>query len=58
MNTTSSTNTSSATPADAPSNIIELPGVGKGDRVKSKKRWSDAVMDRGHTIVPTLLFWG
>jgi predicted transcriptional regulator len=58
MNTTPSTDTSSAMPVDAPSNVIELPGLSKGNTAKSKKRWSDAVMDRGHTIVPTILFWG
>jgi hypothetical protein len=42
----------------APSNVIELATLGKADKAKSKERWSDAVMDRGHSIVPTILLWG
>jgi hypothetical protein len=45
-------------PAAAPSNVIELATLGKADKAKSKDRWSDAVMDRGHSIVPTILLWG
>jgi hypothetical protein len=47
-----------AEPAAAPSNVIELATLGKADKAKSKDRWSDAVMDRGHSIVPTILLWG
>jgi DNA-binding CsgD family transcriptional regulator len=35
-----------------------LGGLSKRDRTKSDDRWSDAVMGRGHTIIPTILFWG
>jgi predicted transcriptional regulator len=55
---TTPTDTSSSTTGDAPSNVIALPGLAKRDRTKSHDRWSDAVMDRGHTIIPTILFWG
>ena len=42
-------------PGDVSSNVIPLPGLSKRDKAKSHERWSDAVMDRGHT---TILFWG
>src|SRR6266446_4798164 len=58
MSTTPSTDTSSPATGDAPSNVITLPGLSKRDRTKSDDRWSDAVMERGHTIIPTILFWG
>jgi predicted transcriptional regulator len=58
MSTTPSTDASSPATGDAPSNVITLPGLSKRDRTKSDDRWSDAVMERGHTIIPTILFWG
>jgi predicted transcriptional regulator len=60
MNTTPSNPfaTAASPPAAAPSNVIELATLGKVDKAKSKERWSDAVMDRGHSIVPTILLWG
>jgi predicted transcriptional regulator len=58
MSTTPSTDTSMPAPGDTPSNVIPLPGLSKRDKAKSHDRWSDAVMDRGHTIIPTILFWG
>jgi hypothetical protein len=40
------------------SNVFMLPGLAKADKAKSRDRWTDAVMDRGHSIVPTILLWG
>jgi predicted transcriptional regulator len=60
MNTTPSNPFAAAVspPTAAPSNVIELATLGKADKAKSKERWSGAVMDRGHSIVPTIMLWG
>jgi predicted transcriptional regulator len=39
-------------------NVIPLVGLTKADKQKSKKLWSDAIIDRGYSIVPTILLWG
>lgn len=58
MNTTPPTTDQPAPVVADISNVIVLPTLGKGDKTKSRDRWTDAVMDRGHSIVPTILLWG
>ncbi|WP_226019534.1 helix-turn-helix domain-containing protein [Novosphingobium sp. FKTRR1] len=38
-------------------NIFALPGI-KKPRKAGKEKWSDAIMARGYSTLPSILFWG
>lgn len=42
--------------AAPPSNILDFDAALK--KLKAKERWSGNVMDRGYTMLPTILLWG
>lgn len=49
-----------STPPETPQppNVVAFPTPTPADKKKSQELWSVAIMDRGYSMVPTLLMWG
>lgn len=49
----------STTPAPpSADNVLAFPDISVGDKKTSRDLWSATIMERGYSIVPTLLMWG